>query len=192
MDIENEDATARLGAMLAGLTRAGDAILLSGPLGAGKSVLARAYLRSLCHAPDMEVPSPTYTLVQPYTVPARACGTDVGAVHHFDLWRLGGPEEVEELGWDDAREGVVLVEWPERLEDLTPPEALFVTLTPLADGKPPGLRRAALRGWADRLTPSVFAAAGLVPAQAPPGGTVAGGMGEQAGLRTSPGPESDT
>ena len=157
--LDTEDATAALAAHLARLARPGDSILLSGPLGAGKSVLARAFLRAFCSSPGMEVPSPTYTLVQPYAVPSLPGGAGGGVVHHFDLWRLGGPDEVGELGWDDAREGVVLVEWPERLEDLTPPDALSVTLTP----RPGGARHAVVRGWTDRLPPVVFVAAGLVP-----------------------------
>lgn len=188
VDLENEAATVRLGALLAEVSRAGDAILLSGPLGAGKSVLARAYLRALCHAPDMEVPSPTYTLVQPYTVPPAPDRADIaGVVHHFDLWRLGGPDEVEELGWDDARDGVVLVEWPERLEDLTPPDALFLTLVP----EPSGLRRAALRGWADRLPAARFVAAGLVVAPAAqPGAEGVPGGGPGVDPETASGTDS--
>ncbi|WP_246856594.1 tRNA (adenosine(37)-N6)-threonylcarbamoyltransferase complex ATPase subunit type 1 TsaE [Acetobacter vaccinii] len=142
--LDTEDATAALAAHLARLARPGDSILLSGPLGAGKSVLARAFLRAFCSSPGMEVPSPTYTLVQPYAGP-------ICTAHHFDLWRLGGPDELDELGWDDARDGLVLVEWPERLEDMTPPDALHITLAVLPDGR----RTARLHGWADRLPPTL-------------------------------------
>ena len=79
----------------------------------------------------------------------------IGALSHFDLWRLGGPDELEELGWDEAREGIVLVEWPERLEDLTPQDALQLTLTVGADG----VRSLSVEGWQDRLP-----AAGVVQA----------------------------
>lgn len=153
--LETEETTQALASFLARQAGAGDAILLSGPLGAGKSVLARAFLRAFCQAPDMEVPSPTYTLVQPYAAPSCT-------VHHFDLWRLGGPDELDELGWDDARDGLVLVEWPERLEDLTPPDALHVTL----DVRPDGSRVAHLRGWAERFDAQALRAAGFEPAPA--------------------------
>lgn len=142
MLLKTEADTAQLARTLAGLARAGDAILLSGPLGAGKSVFARAFLRNFCAAPDMEVPSPTYTLVQAYDSPTATA-------YHFDLWRLGSVEELDELGWDDACEGVMLVEWPERLEDMTPPDALHITLMVGADGN----RRVTLAGWTDRLPP---------------------------------------
>ncbi|WP_338333011.1 tRNA (adenosine(37)-N6)-threonylcarbamoyltransferase complex ATPase subunit type 1 TsaE [Acetobacter sp. LMG 32666] len=146
MLLKTEADTAQLARTLAGLARAGDAILLSGPLGAGKSVFARAFLRSFCATPDMEVPSPTYTLVQAYDGP-------VATAYHFDLWRLGSVEELDELGWDDACEGVMLVEWPERLEDMTPPNALHITLTVGADGS----RQVTLAGWPERLqSPSVL------------------------------------
>ena len=113
--------TAALGRRLAAGLRAGDALLLEGPLGAGKSALARAILRALLDDTDLVVPSPTFTLVQTYDAPGFA-------VAHFDLWRLDGPEALTELGWDEARDGVVIVEWPDRLGDLRPEDAQVVTL----------------------------------------------------------------
>ncbi|GFE94197.1 tRNA (adenosine(37)-N6)-threonylcarbamoyltransferase complex ATPase subunit type 1 TsaE [Acetobacter persici] len=138
--LKNEQATEQLAQSLALQAQPGDALLLTGPLGAGKSVFARAFLRCFCGNATLDVPSPTYTLVQTYQ--AAAC-----TASHFDLWRLGGPDELEELGWDDAREGVVLVEWPERLEDLTPSDALHLVFTVNAEG----VRAVRLQGWADRL-----------------------------------------
>lgn len=134
-------ATEALAARIAGLLRPRDAILLDGPLGTGKSALARALLRTLCDDPALDVPSPSYTLLQTYESP-------LGPVHHYDLWRLDGPAGVEELGWDDALDGIVLVEWPGRLGTLRPDEALTIDLT-LADGD---ARSATLDGWPDRLT----------------------------------------
>ena len=131
-------ATEALGARIAAWLRTGDSVLLAGPLGAGKSALARALLRALTHDPALEVPSPSYTLVQGYPSP-------LGLVQHYDLWRLDGPGALTELGWD-ADEGVALVEWPDRLGHLTPPDALYVDLS--YDGE---ARRAALRGWPGRL-----------------------------------------
>jgi tRNA threonylcarbamoyladenosine biosynthesis protein TsaE len=114
-------ATESLGRDLAARLRPGDAVLLEGPLGAGKTALARAMLRALCRDPALEVPSPSYTLVQSYEAPGVM-------VHHFDLWRLDGPDAVLELGWDEARAGIVLVEWPDRLGKLAPPGAWRVVL----------------------------------------------------------------
>jgi tRNA threonylcarbamoyladenosine biosynthesis protein TsaE len=136
LHLSSLDATDALGARIAATLRAGDVVLLAGPYGAGKTALARALLRALTGDPRLEVPSPSYTLVQTYETP-------IGPVHHFDLWRLDGPEAVVELGWDEAREGVVLAEWPERLGPLRPPGALEVALAPAGDDA----RRAVLSGW---------------------------------------------
>jgi tRNA threonylcarbamoyladenosine biosynthesis protein TsaE len=132
-------ATESLGARIAGLLRPGDAVLLDGPLGAGKSALARALIRTAAGQPGLEVPSPSYTLVQEYD-------TDAGPLSHFDLWRLDGPGGVVELGWDEARLGVVVVEWAERLGTLRPADALAITLSHEADG-----RVAIISGWGDRF-----------------------------------------
>lgn len=141
LDLPDLSATHALAARLAGLLRAGDAVLLEGPLGAGKSELARAVLRAAAGDPALEVPSPTFTLVQSYDLPA-------GPAHHFDLYRLDGPEGLAELGWEEAREGIVLVEWPERLGNERPAGALTVTLEPLAVEE---ARRVTLSGWDERL-----------------------------------------
>ena len=134
-------ATERLAAIIAGQARAGDAILLSGDLGAGKTHFARAFINALTAALE-EVPSPTFTLVQSYALP------NGGAAHHFDLYRLSGPGGLAELGWDEAREGIVLVEWPDRLGPLAPADALRVTLAPGADEDS---RSARIEGWEGRL-----------------------------------------
>jgi tRNA threonylcarbamoyladenosine biosynthesis protein TsaE len=141
--LKDLSATESLGRRLAGLLRAGDSVLLGGPLGAGKTALARALLRAACADPGLEVPSPSYTLVQSYDAPGFT-------ISHFDLWRLDGPEGLLELGWDEAREGVVLVEWPDRLGPLAPGDALTVRLEPLPDRDNPERRVAALTGWEDR------------------------------------------
>ncbi|NKE44869.1 tRNA (adenosine(37)-N6)-threonylcarbamoyltransferase complex ATPase subunit type 1 TsaE [Roseomonas frigidaquae] len=139
--LADEAATAALAARLAALARPGDALLLEGPLGAGKSAFARAFLRAASGDPALEVPSPTFTLVQSYDLPA-------GPAFHFDLWRLDGPEGLDELGWDEAREGICLIEWPDRLGPLRPAEALTITLAP---GATETSRVATLTGWAGRL-----------------------------------------
>ncbi|HEY2617860.1 MAG TPA: tRNA (adenosine(37)-N6)-threonylcarbamoyltransferase complex ATPase subunit type 1 TsaE [Acetobacteraceae bacterium] len=133
-------ATQALAASIAGLARAADAILLEGELGAGKSALARAFLRTASGDPELEVPSPTFTLVQSYD-------TRIGTVHHFDLWRLNGPAGLAELGWEEARDGIVLVEWPDRLGVLWPADALIIALHQTGVDS----RRAVLSGWPERL-----------------------------------------
>ncbi len=133
-------ATEALATSVAALARAGDAILLEGVLGAGKSAFARAFLRAASGDRALEVPSPTFTLAQSYETP-------IGTVHHFDLWRLNGPSGLAELGWEEARDGIVLVEWPDRLGALRPADALTVALFPTGAES----RRAVLTGWPDRL-----------------------------------------
>ena len=133
-------ATEALAARLASLVRPGDSLLLEGPLGAGKTALARAFLRAVTGDPLLEVPSPSYTLVQTYEAP-------VGLIHHYDLWRLDQSAQLHELDWDTARNGIVLVEWPDRLGPLRPDDGLTISLTPTDQDA----RTAALTGWLGRL-----------------------------------------
>lgn len=146
LTLPDAPATEALAARVAARARPGDAVLLEGPLGAGKSFFARAFLRAASGNPELEVPSPTFTLVQGYDLP-------IGPAYHFDLWRLDGPAGLAELGWDEAREGIVLVEWPDRLGPLRPAEALTIALAP---GPAEESRVATLSGWPDRL-PAVAA-----------------------------------
>lgn len=140
--LPDEAATEALGRRLADAARPGDVIALAGPLGAGKSTLARAFVRRLAGAAE-EVPSPTFTLVQQYPSPR-------GTVWHFDLFRLKQPEEALELGLDDAfAEGIALIEWPERLAGMLPARRLLVDLAVDAAGD---TREARIEGWDDRLT----------------------------------------
>jgi tRNA threonylcarbamoyladenosine biosynthesis protein TsaE len=133
-------ATDALAARVAALARPGDAILLAGPLGAGKTAFARGFLRAATPDRRLDVPSPSFTLVQSYD-------TRVGVVHHYDLWRLDGPAALAELGWDEAQGDIVLVEWPERLAARQPAAALVIALS-LEEGD---ARRAVISGWPDRL-----------------------------------------
>ena len=145
--LPNPAATERLAAIIAAEARTGDAILLSGDLGAGKTHFARAFINALSAAPE-EVPSPTFTLVQTYDVQSKGGAAEIW---HFDLYRLKSPEETFELGIEEAfAEGIVLVEWPDRLGYLTPREHLEIRLQIAPDG---AARRAALRAtprWRDR------------------------------------------
>ena len=121
MILADEAATARRGASIARLLQAGETVCLSGPLGAGKSTLARALVRALT-TPDEDVPSPTFTLVQFYEGPRLK-------VAHFDLYRLSDPDEAYEIGLDEALdEGAAVIEWPERLEGRLPPDRLDVEI----------------------------------------------------------------
>lgn len=128
MILADEAATLALGASLAERLRVGDVVALSGPLGAGKTTLARGCLAALGHAG--EVASPTFNLVSSYAPP------DVRLpLLHVDLYRLDDPDEAEELGLDDAlSDGALLVEWPERLGDRLWRQALRLSLEPAADG----------------------------------------------------------
>jgi len=143
--LADEAATARLAARLAALARPGDVLALSGGLGAGKTTFARAFLRARAGDPALEVPSPTFTLVQAYDLPG-------GAVWHLDLYRLSDPSEVWELGIEEALAGaILLVEWPERMGTLLPEGSLWIELGP---GARAGARVAAIdapEAWKGRL-----------------------------------------
>ena len=119
MILEDEQATLRLGKTLAGALRPGDVIKLSGPLGVGKTALARGVLEGLGHRG--EVPSPSFAIVQPYEELDPP-------VWHVDLFRIEDRSEFDELGLEAADEGVLLVEWPERAGASAWPQALGLTL----------------------------------------------------------------
>lgn len=129
-----DEFAARLGAILA----PGDVLLLQGPIGAGKTHFARALIKSLLITPE-DVPSPTYTLVQTYDGPTCE-------IWHSDLYRLSHPDDVLELGLSDAFEqAICLVEWPDRLGDLTPDSALWLTL----DAGESDMARRLVLAWSD-------------------------------------------
>jgi tRNA threonylcarbamoyladenosine biosynthesis protein TsaE len=145
LDLADLEATARLAAALAPNLGAGDVVALEGTLGAGKTAFARALIRARLGDETVDVPSPTFTLVQLYDDRSGI------TLWHFDLYRLKDSDEVLELGWDDSRDAVSLVEWPDRLGDLAPRDRLVVHLAP---GEADGARRATLIGhgdWARRL-----------------------------------------
>ena len=128
IQLESDAETQRLGEDLALALKPGDVLALSGDLGAGKSTLARALLKALADDPDLEVPSPTFTLVQSYDLRIPAA--------HFDLYRLSGPDELDELGFEEAiADGIVLVEWPERAEGALPLSRILLTLTHEGQGR---------------------------------------------------------
>jgi len=136
--MSSPDDTARFAARLGRLLVPGDCILLNGSLGAGKTHFARSLIQSvLSNAED--VPSPTFTLVQTYD-------TDVGPIWHADLYRINGADEIEELGLTEAMEDAIcLIEWPDRLGDLKPDDALVLQFTAQDDPD----ARAVTATWTD-------------------------------------------
>lgn len=143
--LPNEAATGRFAAQLAHLMRKGDVIALSGELGSGKTTFARAFIRSR-FGESTAVPSPTFTLAEIYG------GDSNLPIWHFDLYRLNSADEARELGFEEAlADGVSLVEWPERLGPLLPPERLELAF---AAGPTPESRSVAVSGspaWLDRI-----------------------------------------
>jgi tRNA threonylcarbamoyladenosine biosynthesis protein TsaE len=139
--LDDEAHTAALGAAIATVLGKGEAVCLSGPLGAGKSVLARGLIRA-ASPHEADIPSPTFTLVQFYDGPRFT-------IAHFDLYRLTSPDEAYEIGLDEAlAEGAAVIEWPERLGRHLPRDRLDIELLPDGD-----LRRARLTphgAWEDR------------------------------------------
>lgn len=139
LTLASEKDTVALGAALAAAARRGDVIALRGPLGAGKTTLARGFIQKIVGS-DEEVVSPTFTLVQVYD-------TAGVPIWHFDLYRLDKPEDAWELGFEEAlATGISVIEWPERLGALLPAARLDVVLSSKGDK-----RQAELSGWTDRL-----------------------------------------
>lgn len=132
----DEVAAAHCAIALADHLRPGDVILLSGPVGAGKTHFARALIRAILPTPE-DIPSPTFTLVQTYD-------TFVGPLWHTDLYRVVSDTEIDELGLGEAFDAAVcLVEWPERLGIMAPQDALNIDIEPVGDS------RAVRLSWTD-------------------------------------------
>ncbi|MDB5666028.1 MAG: hypothetical protein JWS11_2571 [Cypionkella sp.] len=125
--LPSEEHTAELGRWLAPRLKAGDCLLLDGAIGAGKSHLARALIRTRLGRME-DVPSPTFTLVQTYQADVE--------IWHADLYRLSHPDEVAELGLEDAfSQAICLIEWPNRLGASLPPNAIRLKLSTQSDGR---------------------------------------------------------
>jgi len=126
--LNTEDRTRQLGIALADALKKGEAICLSGPLGAGKSVLARAMIHALCPT-EPEVPSPTFTLVQFYDGPEFP-------IAHFDLYRLNSADEAFEIGLDEAvKDGAAVIEWAEKLGHHLPHDRVDVEIAVNGDSR---------------------------------------------------------
>jgi tRNA threonylcarbamoyladenosine biosynthesis protein TsaE len=125
MILASEAQTAAVGVALARVAKSGDVITLSGPLGVGKTALARGFIAALGH--KGEIPSPSFAIVQPYDELEPP-------VWHVDLYRIERAAEIEELGLDAAADAVLLVEWPERAGGSAWPEALALSLEFAQDG----------------------------------------------------------
>jgi N-acetylmuramate 1-kinase len=118
----------------------GDFVGLSGDLGAGKTAFARALIRALSRTPELEAPSPTFTLMQVYDAPR-------GPVVHADFYRLRGPRELENLGWDEAiADAIAIVEWPEKVAEALPADRLEVEIR-FDSSRGPDFRLLRLRGF---------------------------------------------
>ncbi|WP_102223907.1 tRNA (adenosine(37)-N6)-threonylcarbamoyltransferase complex ATPase subunit type 1 TsaE [Acidimangrovimonas sediminis] len=125
--LPSPEATAALARRLAPALKPGDVLLLEGPIGAGKTHFARALIQALLAEPE-DVPSPTFTLVQTYET------ADGAEIWHADLYRLTDPSEVMELGLDAAFDSAIcLVEWPDRLGEEAPEDALHLTFSGTED-----------------------------------------------------------
>lgn len=133
-----DDLAARLVAALP-VQKNGWIVLLKGELGAGKTSLARAMLREMGHSGP--VPSPTYALVEPYELPG-------GPVYHIDLYRIADASELEYLGWNDLRDGLILLEWPERAPQLLAEADLLLELEYDGEGRRASLQELSTRGAA--------------------------------------------
>lgn len=146
IDLADADATGAFGVAMAGLAQSGDVLLLEGPIGAGKTHFARAFIQARLAqlGRSEDVPSPTFTLVQVYDADPE--------IWHADLYRLTHPDEVTELGLEEAFDAAIcLIEWPDRLGDLLPAKALWLRFESTREG---AARRVSVMGdgvWAKRL-----------------------------------------
>lgn len=138
----SENQTSAFAARLAQYLRPGDCLLMEGPVGAGKSFFARAAILALLEEPE-DIPSPTFTLVQTYD-------SSAGEIWHSDLYRLSHPDEIEELGLNDAMsDAICFIEWPDRLGSYRPENALTLVFE---NGQGADERRLTLRASDPRWT----------------------------------------
>lgn len=139
LSLKNEAATLAFGANVAGILQGGEVIYLSGELGTGKTTFVRGLLQALGHVGTVK--SPTYTLVEPYSIAGRN-------IYHFDLYRLNDPEELEAMGIRDYCDGesVCLFEWPEQGRAILPPADIILSLTHSEPGREANIESGSLLG----------------------------------------------
>ena len=129
IDLPNEKATKSLGLKIAQSLPSvisDMTVVLKGEMGAGKSTIVRSVLRGMGYRNI--VPSPTYTLVEPYEVQS-------GKIYHIDLYRISNPDELEFLGWSDLNDGLKFIEWPERVPLLFEQADLILSLEYISSGR---------------------------------------------------------
>lgn len=141
LTLARTEDTVAFGRRLGRVLRIGDVIALHGALGAGKTTLARGVVSGFLQK-DVETPSPTFTLIQTYEKAD-------GVLHHFDLYRLDRPDDVIEIGWEDALDDAIVVEWPDKAGRHLPIDRLDVTLTTVPMGRTAHLE--AGPSWRKRL-----------------------------------------
>lgn len=147
--MSGEDDTRKVACAIAEKARPGDIIALHGDLGAGKSTFARAFIRAATGLPELDVPSPTFTIVQSYD------HLEGYPIYHADLYRLESEDDLEDVGLEEERDtGIILVEWPDRLPEEWLSAALHVALS--YEGQDKGQRTLSLstqsQAWRDRLS----------------------------------------
>ncbi|WP_114007684.1 tRNA (adenosine(37)-N6)-threonylcarbamoyltransferase complex ATPase subunit type 1 TsaE [Cohaesibacter intestini] len=148
----DEAASVALAFDLAGVIGTGDCLALDGSVGLGKSTFARALLRGRAEDPALEVPSPTFTLVQTYDMPSDQEDQESLEISHFDLYRIGDFDELYEIGLEESwLQGVALIEWPDRAEELLPEDALWLQFEPGADDDRRKLTLSGTGAWGNRL-----------------------------------------
>lgn len=128
IELANPEATALFAEDVSLALKSGDCLCLSGDLGAGKSTFARSLIRAIADDPELDAPSPTFTLVQGYQLRLP--------IAHMDLYRIGSPDELDELGLDDAlAEGAALIEWPEKALELLPEDRVMLRFDGIGDSR---------------------------------------------------------
>ena len=155
LHLDDAAQTLALGASIGARLQAGDFIALTGPLGAGKTTLSRGIIRAFV-GEDVDVPSPTFTLVQTYSrlhddTQATSLTGSALDLYHFDLYRLKKSDEVWELGWEDLAGAVALVEWPDKAGEHLPDDRLDVVLSFDGDGRKAQFYARVEVSWKDRL-----------------------------------------
>jgi len=141
--LPNEAETARIAQKLSKLVQKGDVVALHGDLGAGKTTFSKALIRYLVGLPNLEVPSPTFTLVQTYE-------SSRFPIWHFDMYRLDDPSEIDELGFEETIDGLAIIEWPEKMGETLPTYRIDIKIS-FENNKRTMTLTPQGKSWSDRL-----------------------------------------